>query len=112
MTRSCRRARGGREGMPQDVDGRVVVEAGGRGDRGHDVLVYQRRRIRSLPLRHREQKRAERQRARLVLVREREPGDEPLGTSPSVCQLERCPASRGLAKRLAKRSRIAPWTPA
>jgi hypothetical protein len=29
---------GGREGMPQDVDGRVVVEAGGRGDRGDDVV--------------------------------------------------------------------------
>ncbi len=24
--------------MPQDVDGRVVVEAGGRGDRGDDVV--------------------------------------------------------------------------
>lgn len=85
MTRSCRRARGGREGMAQDVDGRVVVEAGGRGDRGHDVLVYQRRRIRSLPLRHREQKRAERQRARLVLVREREPATSRSGRPhPSV----------------------------
>ena len=90
---------GGREGVPQDVDGRVVVEAGGRGDRGDDVvgapdaetlpalvevcprratgvsvrcpfpprrshsstalgLVYWRRRICSLPLRRREQKRA------------------------------------------------------
>jgi hypothetical protein len=29
---------GGREGMAQDVDGRVVVEAGGRGDRGDDVV--------------------------------------------------------------------------
>ena len=29
---------GGREGMAQDVHGRVVVEAGGRGDRGDDVV--------------------------------------------------------------------------
>ena len=28
----------GREGVPQDVGGRVVVEAGGRGDRGDDVV--------------------------------------------------------------------------
>jgi hypothetical protein len=27
-----------REGVPEDVDGRVVVEAGGRGDAGDDVV--------------------------------------------------------------------------
>jgi hypothetical protein len=29
---------GGRKGVPQDVHGRVVVEAGGGGDRGDDVV--------------------------------------------------------------------------
>ena len=28
----------GRERVPEDVDGRVVVEAGGRGDAGDDVV--------------------------------------------------------------------------
>jgi hypothetical protein len=28
----------GRERVPEDVDGRVVVEAGGRGDAGNDVV--------------------------------------------------------------------------